>query len=131
MFARALVLALLVAAPSAAQDAVRTERIQFGRGARVAKVTGVVQGYGSAQYLVGLQAGQTLKVALQTNNLSNYFNITAPGADTAMFVGSTSGASAALTAPKAGDYTIQVYLMRNAARRNESARYTLTVGVPK
>jgi len=28
-----------------------------------------------------------------------------------------------------GEYTIRVYLMRSAARRNEIANYTLTVGI--
>jgi hypothetical protein len=31
--------------------------------------------------------------------------------------------------PTDGDYTIRVYLVRAAARRNESSKYTLTVGV--
>jgi hypothetical protein len=30
-----------------------------------------------------------------------------------------------------GEYTIRVYLMRNAARRNESATYTLDIGVSR
>ena len=31
--------------------------------------------------------------------------------------------------PTDGDYTVRVYLMRPAARRNESSNYTLTIGV--
>lgn len=33
------------------------------------------------------------------------------------------------TLPVDGDYTVRVYLMRSAARRNETAEYTLTVGI--
>ena len=39
-----------------------------------------------------------------------------------MFVGSTSGNRFSGVLPTDGDYAIRVYLMRNAARRNESAR---------
>jgi len=31
--------------------------------------------------------------------------------------------------PSDGEYTVRVYLMRSTAPRNESAPYTLTVGV--
>ncbi len=46
-----------------------------------------------------------------------------------MFIGSTEGNrfSGPLTA--SGRHTVQVYLMRNAARRGEVANYTLTIGV--
>lgn len=75
-------------------------------------------------------AGQTLNVGMKTDNASSYFNIIAPGSgDVAMFVGSTSGNQFSSVLPTDGDYSIRVYLMRNAARRNESASYTLTVGV--
>jgi hypothetical protein len=46
-----------------------------------------------------------------------------------MFVGSTSGNRFSGVLPADRDYSIRVYLMRNAARRNESASYTLTVDV--
>lgn len=46
-----------------------------------------------------------------------------------MFVGSTSGNRFSDLLPSDGDYTVRVYLMRNAARRNESANYTLNVGI--
>jgi len=58
---------------------------------------------------------------------SAYFNVIAPGfEDEAVFVGSTSGNEfvAPLTAGR--DYKVRVYLMRNAARRNESASYEIT-----
>jgi hypothetical protein len=44
-------------------------------------------------------------------------------------VGSTSGNRFEAELPADGVYTIRVYLMRNAARRNETARYTLDVGI--
>jgi len=73
-------------------------------------------------------------VDFKTGNPSAYFNVTAPGADSAMFIGSTSGNRFDDELPADGVYTIRVYLMRNAARRNETAQYTLKVsiaGAPK
>jgi hypothetical protein len=43
--------------------------------------------------------------------------------------GSSQGAQAKVMLPTDGIYVVRVYLMRNAARRNESSNYTLTVGV--
>lgn len=121
-------LALLLATPALAQDKTRTERMQFAKGASAKAIKGSVKGYDGVNYVVGLRAGQTLKVDMKTSNASSYFNVTAPGADSAMFIGSTSGGSFKGVVPKTGDYTIHVYLMRNAARRGETANYTLTVG---
>ena len=126
--AAVIALALAFAAPAFAQTEARTERVEFAKGASSKAIKGSVKGYASTNYVVGLRAGQTLSVDLKTRNLSNYFNVMGPGADTAAFVGSTSGGSYKAVVPKAGDYTVQVYLMRNAARRGEVANYTLTIG---
>ncbi|MGQ2908305.1 MAG: hypothetical protein ACT6QU_10140 [Aliihoeflea sp.] len=79
------------------------------------------------QYLLAVNAGQKLSVQLDTSNSSNYFNVTAPGADAALYNSSMGGNAASLTIPSTGTYVIDVYLMRNAARRNETARYSLTL----
>ena len=115
---------LAVAAP----DPVRTETVQFAKGASSKTITGSVKGYATVDYVVGLKAGQTLKVSMKTSNASSYFNIVAPGADEALFVGSSSGNSYAGKVAASGSYKVRVYLMRNAARRNETAKYTLTIG---
>lgn len=114
-------------APAGAAD--RTERVRFAKGASSAALKGRIAGDQGVAYVVGAQAGQTLSVTLTTSNPSNYFNVVVPGADEALFVGSTSGGMFRGTLPVAGDYRIQVYLMRNAARRGEVARYTLEVAV--
>ncbi len=45
--------------------------------------------------------------------------------EAAMFVGSTSGDQFEGVLPESGDYRVRVYLMRNAARRDEVANYRL------
>lgn len=106
----------------------RTETIRFARGASSATRQGAVSGYETVTYLVDLRAGQTLTVAMRTSNRSSYFNVSAPGANQALFIGSTSGNRYQGRTTASGTYKIEVYLMRNAARRGERANYTLTVG---
>jgi hypothetical protein len=127
----AILLAQLFAAAAAAADAgIRQERVQFAKGATSAVVKGRLKGDADVDYLVRAGAGQTLAVTLKGANASNYFNVLPPGSkDVGMFVGSTSGNSFTGVLPADGDYAVRVYLMRSAARRNESSDYTLTVGV--
>lgn len=123
------VAALALMLVGVAQAQVRTDRVQFAKGASSKTITGSIKGDESVDYLVGARAGQTLSVTLKPGNASNYFNVLPPGSDTALFVGSSSGNTYSGRLPANGDYRVRVYLMRNAARRNEAANYTLTIGV--
>jgi len=116
-------------APALAADAIRQESVHFAKGVSAATIKGVLKGDQAIDYRVRAGAGQTLAVTLRGSNAQNYFNILPPGsADVAMFVGQDGGGYKGLL-PTDGDYTVRVYLMRPAARRNESSTYTLTVGI--
>jgi hypothetical protein len=113
-----------------ADSGARSESVHFTKGAISTVVKGQIKGDHYIDYQVRASAGQKLNVELKTSNASSYFNILPPGSgDVAMFIGSTSGNRFSGVLPTDGDYSIRVYLMRNAARRNESANFTLTVGV--
>lgn len=127
LLATAIVIA--AATPSTAQAPIRSERVQFAKGTSAKTIKAAIKGDQAVDYLIGVRAGQTVTVTLASSNASNYFNITAPGADAALFIGSTGGNRHSFRVPSSGDYAIRVYLMRNAARRNEAGRYTLTVAV--
>jgi hypothetical protein len=103
--------------------------VQFQQGRDSASLKGRIKGDETVDYQLGARAGQTMAVTLKSSNRFTYFNILPPGDDTAIFVGSTSGNHFSGTLPTNGDYTIRVYLMRNAARRNETANYTLNVHI--
>ena len=112
-----------------AADAIRQEAVQFKTGSSEATIKGRLKGDQTVDYRVRAGAGQTLTVALKGSNAQNYFNVLPPGsADVAMFVGQDGGGYKGIL-PTDGDYTVRVYLMRPAARRNESSNYALTVGV--
>jgi len=93
----------------------------------VAVVSGNIRGHAYRDFAVRAGAGQVLGISLDKSGSAAYFNVLPPGSsDVAMFIGSTSGDRFEGTAPIAGDYTVRVYLMRSAARRNETSRFTLT-----
>ena len=113
-----------------AQDDIRTEPVHFKAGANSATVNGKIKGYETVDYVLEASKGQHMTVSLSTDNGGNYFNVLAPGEnEVAMFVGSTSGNKFSGALPKNGAYKIRVYLMRNAARRNEVAKYQLKMAV--
>ncbi len=112
-----------------ADPGIRTERVQFAKGATSAVIKGRLKGTSNVDYLVRAGAGQTITVSLKRSKLSNYFNVLPPGSkDVAMYAGQT-GEDFTGMLPSDGDYRIRVYLGRAAARRNESSNYTLTISV--
>ncbi len=106
----------------------REESVAIPKGRDSVALKGRIKGREFVDYLVRAGAGQTLAVALAKSNPQNYFNVSAPGAEAAMFVGSLGGEFSGVV-PVDGEYIVRVYLMPAAARRNESSDYTLTLGV--
>jgi hypothetical protein len=128
LFASALPL-LVGHASCFADDRAEVHQVRFAKGASSATLKGAITGDKYADYKLRAGIGQTMTVTLKTSNLSNYFNVLPPGSKTALFVGATSGDKWSGSLQADGDYTIRVYLMRSAARRNEHATYTLSVGI--
>jgi len=128
--ATAAVLVLVPPMTAGAQPAPpRQERVAFAKGASSATIKGQLKGDADVDYVVGAAAGQTISVTLKGSNRSNYFNVLPPGsADVAMHIGQDGGPYTGML-PTDGDYKVRVYLMRNAARRNEASDYTLTISV--
>ncbi len=127
-----LILCIAAAAVSLTTPVVAQDQttVAFARGQSSITLTGRVRGDSERRYVVNARAGQTLTVDFRPTNRSTYFNILAPRSNgEAMFIGSSSGNRFAGPLTISGPYIIQVYLMRNAARRNEIAAYTLSIGV--
>jgi hypothetical protein len=125
-----LALGLLTAAQAAHASEVRTVRVHFPHGASGTELHGHLAGHDTVHYLLGLRAGQMLRVELAGPG-SVEFNVfepgNVPGRDGALYVGSTGGPRMEVRTAHAGDYLVQVYLVRAAARRNEQANFTLRV----
>lgn len=103
--------------------------IRFAPGATSATVAGRVSGYAMARYSLRVRAGQNLTVRLNTPHPSLMFNVVTPSGQID-FDGSMSDANrAVMDLRESGAYQIQVYFMRNEARRGAAARFRLTVDV--
>jgi hypothetical protein len=123
-------IAWLASSSVLAADDIRSERVQFKKGASSAVVEGKIKGYQTVDYLVGARQGQSANISLATKHTATYFNILAPGQnEVAFFNGSTSQNQYEGVLPATGDYKIRVYMMRSAARRNEVADYRLEVAI--
>ncbi|MXN17743.1 SH3 domain-containing protein [Pseudooceanicola sp. GBMRC 2024] len=123
-----LCLAVALSGPLAAQEG-RSVETRFATGMMSASYSDAITGYESVNYFLQARAGQIMAVAFSASNLSAYFNVWGPGADTALFAGAAAGDRFTGVLPESGRYRIQVYLMRNAARRGETARYRLDLRV--
>lgn len=116
---------LLLPAPAEAQQ---QSNVVFARGANSITLRGQIRGDADHRYIVDARAGQMLTVVFKPTNASAYFNIVGPQSrGEAMFAGSSNGNRFAGRVPVDGAYVVLVYLMRNAARRNEVANYTLSI----
>lgn len=109
-----------------AEAGIRDEAVHFQKGSTQATLKGRIKGYETIDFHLGAKAGQTMEVVFKPSNLSAYFNVLPAGEEEALFVGSSSGNQFSGVLPKDGDYRVRVYLMRNAARRNESSSYSIT-----
>lgn len=121
-------MALAFSAVSLAQTT-RTETVPASAATAGSILQGSLTGEESVDYLIAADAGQRLSVDVSSNTASLSFNILPQGSDEALFIGSTSGNVADLPIPAAGTYVVRVYLMRNAARRAETADYALGIGL--
>lgn len=120
--------ALLAFAWPAAPSQAAERNIRFAPGATAAMLKGAIRGDGDATYVLQTIDGQVLRALLSTSNRSCYFNVYEPGQQQeAAHIGSSAGNEFGRNATKAGVYRFQIYLMRNAARRNESCRYRLSI----
>ncbi|MCX7305187.1 MAG: SH3 domain-containing protein [Hyphomicrobiales bacterium] len=124
-----LFLSLWLLSGIAYADDIVVKPVHFPAGQSGTTLQGTVKGYETIDYVLGASAGQRMKIDFQTSNASSYFNLLPGNDETAIFVGSTSGNHFDGALPATGDYRIRVYLMRNAARRNETARYKLSVAI--
>lgn len=115
--------ACLLASGAWAQD--RTERLALDHG--TASAQGRITGDGSMQYQLAVEPNQLLTVQLSSSNPSNYFNVERGDAAQAICQGAQTGNVCMFRTEPGASYVVDVFLMRNAARRGESAQYTLSI----
>lgn len=119
---------LVLPALALAQD-IREEQVRFPAGSTGTVIDGSIRGYEITDYVLRAGAGQQMSVRMETSNPSSYFNVMIRDDPQAIFVGSIDGNEWTGTLPETADYRVRVYLMRNAARRDEIADYYLSIDV--
>jgi hypothetical protein len=120
-----------IPATVAAQSFIKTERVQFRKGATTAVVTRTIRGDETIDFVVNGMEGQQLKAMMTSKSRSAFFNIIEPGeSDVAFYVGDTYPANRYTgRVPRSGDMKFRVYLNRAAARRGERATVRLTITI--
>ncbi|WP_339718414.1 SH3 domain-containing protein [uncultured Maritimibacter sp.] len=121
--------ALLLSAMAAEAQDIRTERISFSTGTSGTVIRGEIVGDEIIDYVLGASGGQRMVVDLAVDNPSAYFNLLPAGDPAAIHVGNVSGNHFDDILPSSGDWVIRVYLMRNAARRDERTDFSLSVHI--
>jgi len=119
----------LPAGGGVAQPVIESQRVTFAAGADSTLLKGQLKGDKTIDTKLRAGAGQTLTVDLKSSNPQTYFNVMAAGSDNALFIGSSSGNRFRGILPSDGDVRVRVYLMRPAARRNETSSYSLRLGI--
>ncbi len=112
-----------------AQGGIESRRVTFRPGSAATQLQGTLKGDQTIDYRLRAGAGQRLTVDLKATNSQTYFNVMAAGSNGAQFIGSVSGNRYSGLLPSDGDVTVRVYLMRPAARRNETSSYNLRLGI--
>ena len=124
----AVVLAALTPQSLSAQTPGR-EHTGFSPTTADVSVSGEISGYETVHYIFAGAQAQSVAIALDSDHPGNYFNLfepgKRPGEDQALFIGATEGNRYQGTLQENGNYLVQVYIIRSAARRDETARYTV------
>lgn len=111
-------------------DGITNKRITFDQGMSSKRIEGTITGDETIDYLLNVNAGQSMNISMSSSNTAAYFNVLAPGETAAaIFNGSIGENMFEGVAEESGDYRIRVYLYRSAARRNEKADYGLEVAI--
>lgn len=104
--------------------------VRFARGKSEVLIRDRLVGRQYVDYQVQAAAGQHMSIRLTGSNGAGYFNLLPPDSNAvAMAVGELSGNRFDGQLPDDGVYTVRVFLMRSAARRNQASNYTLKVGI--
>ncbi|MGL4241086.1 MAG: SH3 domain-containing protein, partial [Beijerinckiaceae bacterium] len=118
-------LASAAASTATAQQNLREVRLKPG--ASATEIRGSIRGYADANYVLRAADGQVMQVLFSASNGACYFNAYEPGAREATHNGTLAGNEFGRSPTRAGRYRFQVYMMRSAARRNETCRFRLSV----
>lgn len=107
--------------------------VLFSQGTNIQNLQGSFKGYDNIQYTITAKEGQILKFDLTSTHDLAYINIFTPGDKpgeaNALLIGSIVGSKGELKLPVSGQYILQVYQMRNTARKNKTVNFKLKLQI--
>jgi hypothetical protein len=126
VFALAAVILIAVGEPDLSlADGARQLSVVTVNGESRITIGDSLTGHQALEYKLGIGPGQHVIMMLGADDTSAAFNLTAPGQAEAFFNSATQGNRFEGDLAEAGTYTIRVYLLDDAARRNEPMDFTL------
>lgn len=112
------------------ENGIKKIPVAFDTGSTKKVIEDQITGREIRDYIFNIKKGQDLKFILVPSSGMPYFNLMEPGEDyTAIYNSSVNGNQYEGVSKKNGAYTLRVYFMRNAARRNEVGKYNLEVSI--
>lgn len=126
---RSALASLICIGSGVAQAQSTGQQVTFASGSTSKEIRGTLRGSADANLLLRTAPGQVMQVLFAPSNRSCYFNVFEPGREDAVHNGSISGNEFGRSSTSGGEYRFQIYLMRNAARRNETCRYRISFEV--
>jgi hypothetical protein len=115
---------LLMTSNIAAQSKIR---VRFAKGTTSATLKGVVKGYNYIDYIIGAKSGQTMSVNLKASNAACSFFMYY--SDLKEINEASDVQETTRNVDVDDNYIVRVLLPRSAARRKESATFTLRVSI--
>lgn len=121
---------ILAVAPQVQDPGRVVKSVQFAKGTGDIVIRDRVVGRQYIDYQVTASAGQRIALEMTGSNRANHFNLLPPDStDMAMAIGDLNGNRFDGLLPDDGVYTIRVFLMRSAARRQEHSDFSLSIGI--
>jgi len=115
---------------SFSQEQIEVKKVAFEKGKSSTIITGEIKRDQIIDYVLNAKKDQVLDIKFTSSNNANYFNLMAPGEEYVAFYNSSVGENSYHgKLEKSGDQRIRVYLMRSAARRDESSTFTIKVSI--
>lgn len=113
-----------------AQTEIETKKVNFEKGKSETTIKGTLKGDQIIDYILTANKDQVINVKFTATNTANYFNLMSPGEEYVAYYNSSMDENYYEgKLEKSGDQKIRVYLMRSAARRNESSTFTIEVSI--
>lgn len=120
-------LSLIASSVNAQGGKAEPNRIRFARGKTAATLSGVLSNDQEMEYVIGVRAGQTVRLKVTSKPSGNLFDFRVAGSSFELETDYDSYTEYTFTAPEAGDYLI--YVRKRPTERVKKATFFLTVSV--